>query len=74
MPTYLYRCTLCDYTTKRQADYDRHCKSSKKHLLRAQGKEPERVHYYCATCRYHTGYKYSYNKHLETQKHKYAIP
>jgi hypothetical protein len=58
-------CLLCDYSTSRKNDYD-------KHLLTQKHKSCEKsTHkFYCEHCDYSTSKSSSYNKHLLTRKHK----
>lgn len=64
-----YLCKICDYTTSRKCNYDKHCLAAK-HKLNAENPEKEATKYFCKLCDYITSSKKDYNKHIMTAKHR----
>ena len=60
-----YKCILCDYTSFRKNNYDRHILSSK-HLRKTQQKEKKHK---CSMCNFECNNSYNYNIHLSSKKH-----
>ena len=69
-----YRCEICDYTTSRLTDYNKHMSTNKhKNVVLGQNVsnlETEKSNeYICEKCNYSTTVCRDYNKHLSTKKH-----
>jgi hypothetical protein len=60
-----HECTLCDYTSLRKNNYDRHMLSSK-HIRKTQ--ENVKKHK-CSMCNFEGNNSYNYNLHLSSKKH-----
>jgi hypothetical protein len=72
----LFFCELCDYTTSRTNDYDRHLLTAKhKKLQNVQEKvanvrtENSQRIFYCKKCEYKCSNNYNFEKHKLTAKH-----
>jgi len=61
-------CEICNYTTSRKTDYDRHM-ASLKHGNRTKLRQKIAQFYTCEFCYYNTSKKVDYDKHLLTPKH-----
>ena len=69
-------CEICDYTTSRKSNYDRHLESTKH--LEKMGDRPQKwqnltkknVFKICELCDYKASKKYNWDKHIQTIKHK----
>ena len=61
-----YICDICDYTTDKKSNYDKHL-SSIKHVKKVANNNSI---YKCESCGYTTTVKYCYDKHITSIKHK----
>ena len=74
-----YFCEICDYTTSRKSNYDRHLESTKH--LEKMGDRPQKwqnltkknVFKICELCDYKASKKYNWDKHIQTIKHKKKV-
>jgi hypothetical protein len=71
----LFICEICDYTTYKKCDMDRHFTTRRHlaHTLETFGDKKvcaDFLNYECSQCNYTTTIKYNYDKHLLTEKHK----
>ena len=72
-------CEICDYTTSRKSNYDRHLESTKH--LEKMGDRPQKwqnltkknVFKICELCDYKASKKYNWDKHIQTIKHKKKV-
>mgnify|MGYP001228823146 CR=1 FL=1 len=72
-------CEICDYTTSRKSNYDRHIESIK-HLEKNvstpkkwQKMTKKSVYKYCELCDYSASKKYNWTKHVQTIKHQKKV-
>lgn len=61
-------CDICNYSTSRKTDYDRHM-ASLKHSHRTKLRQKVTQSYTCEYCDYSTSRRVDYDKHLLTPKH-----
>jgi hypothetical protein len=60
-----YICEVCDYSTSKYCNYNKHL-SSKKHVEKVSENENQ---YICEVCHYNTCIKNNYDRHLSSKKH-----
>uniref|UniRef100_A0A6C0H1Y3 C2H2-type domain-containing protein n=1 Tax=viral metagenome TaxID=1070528 RepID=A0A6C0H1Y3_9ZZZZ len=65
----VYKCDICEYTTKYKNSYDRHLLSNR-HVKNQSGESVEHV---CEYCNYKTFSKKGLNAHFLTKKHTYMV-
>ena len=59
----MFECRLCEYTTDRKINYNRHL-ATRKHIIISQ-----KQHFECDQCNFITTNKHNYTVHLKTRKH-----
>jgi hypothetical protein len=68
----IFCCEICDYTTSKKFNYDKHLSTDKHKMLVNDSKKYQKVGdvFCCNFCDYTTSIKCNYDKHLTTGKHK----